>query len=333
MTHRRNPDRRQLVGGLAGAAALAALSPLGLRAQTGWPNKTIRIVCGYPAGGLTDALARANADYLGQKLGQSVVVENKSGASGMLAGAEVARAAPDGHTLWFTITGTLNQNRVLFKKMPYDPDKDFAYVSGFHAGHLPLAVNASSPIRNMRDVIELGKKQQLTLGNYSAGSLPHMVAQQLSKHYGIKIEPVPYKGEAPMWLDLASGQINMAMGSILAMTPHLQSGKVRPIAVPTHTRSVLLPEVPTFVEQGFAEPVFTIEGWLGLLAPAGTPREIVQRLSDLVQEAADTPRVRQLNKQFGLNAKPWTAAEFEKLDREIKPRWVELARELNLSLD
>ena len=291
------------------------------------------MVVGFPASGLTDSLARAYSEYLGQKLGQPLVVENKSGAAGMIAGAEVAKAAPDGYTFWFTITGSMNQNRVFYKKMPYDPDKDFAYVSGFGAGHLPLAVNAASPIRNLRDVLELGKKQPLTLGNYSVGSLPHMVAQQLSKRYGLQIEPVPYKGEAPMWVDLASGQITMAMGSILALTPHLQSGKVRAIAVPTLTRSPLLPDVPTFAEQGFSEPVFTIEGWLGMFAPAGTPREIVQRMSDLVQEAAQSPRVRQINKMFGLPDKPWTAAEFEKLDREIKPRWIELARELNLTLD
>ena len=328
-----NPTRRQIIGGVTAATASAALAPFAAQAQAAWPNKTIRIVCGYPAGGLTDALARANAEYLGQKLGQAVVVENKSGASGMLAGADVAKAAPDGYTFWFTITGTLNQNRVLFKKMPYDPDRDFAYVSGFGAGHLPLAVNANSPIRNMRDLVELGRKQPITLGNYSAGSLPHMVAQQLSKRYGVQVEPVPYKGEAPMWVDLASGQITAAMGSMLAMTPLLQSGKVRPIAVPTRARSPLLPDVPTFEEQGFADPVFIIEGWLGMLAPANTPRDIIQRVSDLVQEAATTPRVRQLNKSFGLPDKPWTAQEFERYDREVKPRWIELARELNISLD
>ena len=182
-----NLKRRQILGGVTAATASAALMPFAAEAQAAWPNKSIRIVCGYPAGGLTDALARANAEYLGQKLGQAVVVENKAGAAGMLAGAEVAKAAPDGYTFWFTITGTLNQNRVLFKKMPYDPDRDFAYVSGFGAGHLPLAVNANSPIRNMRDLVEMGRKQPITLGNYSAGSLPHMVAQQLSKKYGMQV--------------------------------------------------------------------------------------------------------------------------------------------------
>ena len=322
--------RRVVVGGLSGAAmAMAArIAP----AQS-WPARPVRVVVGFPAGGLTDALARAYCEYLGQKLGQPFLIENRPGASGMIAGADVAKAAPDGHTFWFTITGSTNQNRVLYKKMPYDPDRDFVHVTGFHAGHLPLAVNAASPVRSMRDLIELGRKQRITLGNYSPGSQPHMLAQQLAKLYGVQIDPVPYKGEAPMWLDLASGQITAAMGSILAISPHLQSGKVRAIAVPTRTRSPLLPEVPTFDEQGFSEPIFVVEGWIGMFAPAGTPRAVVQRISALNQEAADTPRVRQINKNFGLRDKPWTAAEFEKLDAEIKPRWIELARELNITLD
>ncbi len=326
------PDRRWFVQGLAGAAGLA-LAPGALRAQSGWPSKPVRVVVGFPAGGLTDALARAYCDHVGQKLGQPFLVDNKPGASGMVAGAEVAKAAPDGHTFWFTITGSTNHNRVFYKKMPYDPDKDFVHVSGFHAGHLPLAVNATSPIKTMKDLVELGRRQRITIGNYSPGSLPHMLAQQLSKVYGVQVEPIPYRGEAPMWLDLASGQITAAMGSMLALNPHIQSGKLRPIAVPTRVRSPLMPDVPTFDEQGFKEPVFNIEGWIGMFAPASTPREIVQRVSGLVQEAAETPRVRAINKNFGLNDKPWTADEFEKLDKANKPNWIALATELNITLD
>jgi tripartite-type tricarboxylate transporter receptor subunit TctC len=328
-----NRIRRRLAKGIAGATALASLAPFSTRAQASWPRKPIRIVVGFPAGGLTDSLARAYGEYLSQKLGQSVIVENKAGAAGMLAGAEVARAAPDGYTFWFTITATTNQNRVFFKKMPYDPDKDFVHVAGFDPGPLLLGVNSESPIRNMRDLAEYGKKQRITFGNYSAGSLPHMMAQQLSKKYGLVVEPVPYKGEAPMWVDLASGQITVALGSTLAISPHLQSGKVRAIAVSTRARSPLLPQVPTFAEQGLSEPVFTLQGWIGLFAPANTPRSIVQRVSDLVQEAANSTRVRELNKTFGMGAMPWNSAEFEKLDRENKPYWIELARELNLTFD
>jgi tripartite-type tricarboxylate transporter receptor subunit TctC len=328
-----NQIRRRFVNGIAGATALYGLPSLSAWAQTLWPSKPIRIVVGYPAGGLADSIARAYGEYLGQKLGQSVIVENKAGASGMLAGAEVAKATPDGHTFWFTLNATTAQNRVLFKKMPYDPDKDFVHVAGFDPGPLPLGVNAESTIRNMRDLLAFGKNQRITFGNYSAGSLPHFVAQQLSKKYGLNIDPVPYKGEAPMWMDLASGQSTVAQGTVSGILPHLQSGKVRAIAVTTRTRSPLLPQVPTFDEQGLSDPVFTMQTWLGLFAPANTPRPIVQRVSDLVQEAASTTRVREINKTYGMSDKPWSSSEFEKLDRQNKPHWIELARELNVTLD
>jgi tripartite-type tricarboxylate transporter receptor subunit TctC len=120
---------------------------------------------------------------------------------------------------------------------------------------------------------------------------------------------------------------------VLGSLPHLQSGRLRAIAVGTRNRSPLLPDVPTFAEQGFADPIFTIQGWLGLFAPAGTPREIVQRVSDLVQEGASSPRIQQLNKTFGMTDKPWSAAELERIDRQIKPIWIDLTRELNLTLD
>ena len=328
-----NQIQRRFVGRIAGATALAALLPSATSAQTGWPSKPIRFIVGYPAGGLADALARVYAEFIGQTLSQTVVVDNKPGAAGMIAGAEVAKAAADGYTFWFTLAGTINQNRVLFKKMPYDPDRDFVLVSALDPGPLPLAVNATSSIRSLRDLVELGRKQRVTFGNYAPGSLPHMMAQQLSARYGMDVDAVPYKGEAAMWVDLASGQITTALGSALGVVPHLQSGKLRAIGVNTRSRSPLLPDVPTFEEQGFSDPVFVLQGWIGMLAPTNTPRDIVQRMSDLVQEAARSPRVRELNKTFGMGAAPWSAAEFAKMHLETKPRWIELARELNLTLD
>ncbi len=323
-------------GVLAGAgrllAATGTASLSGLARAQAWPAKQIRIVVGYPAGGLTDTLARTYGEFIGLKLGKPVVIENKPGAAGMIAGAEVAKSAPDGHTLWFTITGTMNQNRVLFRSMPYDPDKAFVHVSGFDSGHLPLCVRADSPVKTVQDFVEMGRRQPVTLGTYSPGSLPHMMAQQLAKHHGMKIEPVHYRGESPMWVDVLSGQVTAGVGSQKVVVPHIQKGSLRPIAVPTTRRSPILPDVPTFHEQGLREAVFTIEGWLGLFAPAGTPREIVQRLSDLVQEASRAERASKLHRDYGMLPKPWTADEFAKFDREVGPRWVELARELNITL-
>lgn len=326
-----NDIRRRLLRAAAGIGAISAL-PWKVQAQS-WPVKPLRVVVGFPAGGLTDILARAYCEPLSQKLGQSVVVENKPGAGSAIAAGDVAKAAPDGYTFLFTISTTMNQNRVLYKKLPYDADKDFAYVSGFDAGHLPLAVATGVKVNNMTEFVELARRERVTMGNYSAGSFPHMLAAQVNKIYGTKIEAVHYKGEAPMWADLASGQITAAIGSIPAMSPHLQSGRVRPIAVPTYSRSSRLPDVPTFFEQGFKDPVFIIQGWIGMFAPAGTPRDIINRISAIHQESAETPRIKQIHTTFGLREKPWTADEFEKLNNEIKPIWISLARELGVTLD
>jgi tripartite-type tricarboxylate transporter receptor subunit TctC len=329
MAHRLR--RRDFIAGSA-ALSVAALVP-SLACAQAWPAKPVRIVVGFPVGGLTDILARAYCEYLAQRLGQPFVVENKPGASGMIAAAEVAKSAPDGYTYLFTIATTLNQNRVLYKKMPFDPDRDFTYVSGFDSGQLPLAVNQGVKATNMTEFVELARRERVTLGNYSAGSYPHMVAQQLNKLYGTRIEAVHYKGEAPMWLDLAAGQITSAAGSVSAMLPHIQSGKVRPIAVSTLVRSPRLPDVPTYAEQGFKDLVFVLQGWVGMLGPARLPQDIVSRISALIQEAAGTSRIRALNQNFSLREKPWTAVEFEALNRDIGPKWNELARDLGVTLD
>jgi tripartite-type tricarboxylate transporter receptor subunit TctC len=326
--------RRFIHAGLAAAGAvLLPLAGAGRARAQAWPARPIRIVVGFPAGGLTDTFARFYGEAIGQALGQPVVVENRPGAGSIVACELVARAPADGYTFLFTISTAFNQNRVLYSKLPYDPERDFTYVSGFHSGHLPLTVNAASPVRNMRDYLALAKRGPTTMGTYAPGSYPHMVAQQLNKLHGTTIEPVHYKGEAPMWQDLSTGQITAAIGSYQAMLPHLQRKAVRPIAVPTSARAPKLPDVPTFAEQGFREQVFNITGWIGMFGPAGLPREIVVRLSGIVQAAADLPKVRLMHDNFGLPPRPWTAEEFPKVQAEISPVWIGLARELGITLE
>jgi tripartite-type tricarboxylate transporter receptor subunit TctC len=315
---------------MLGAAAL----PLIGRAQAqAWPAKPMKFVVGFPAGGLTDAYARAYGEHIAQKTGQGVLVENKPGAGSIIACETVAKAAPDGHTFLFTISTAFNQNRILYSKLPYNPDKDFTYISGFNPGQLPMAVSKNVAANNFKELVELGKKGRMTIGTYAAGSVPHMMAQQLNKHYGTQFEAVHYRGEAPMWQDLAAGQIHAAMGSYQAMAPHMQAGVARPVGVGTMTRMPKLPDTPTFNEQGFKEPVFIIEGWIGMFGPAGLDKAIITRLSDLIQEAADTPRIKQIHENFGITAKPWDAAAFEKHQKTVGPVWLELAKELGVTLD
>lgn len=302
-------------------------------AQTAWPNKPLRMLVGYPAGGLADAMARAYGEALAARFGQPVLVDNRPGASGMLAGAELLRSGMDAHTFWWTLSGTVNQNRVLYRKMPYDPDKDFVHVAGFDPGPSVMAVPTHSPLRNVADLLQLGRRQVVTIGNYAQGSHPHMIAQQLSARQGLQVDQVPYKGEAPMWMDVAAGHVMAGIGSPLGVMPHIRSGRARAIAVTTRKRSAVLPEVPTFEEQGLSAPVYQIQGWIGVLASARTPASAVQLLSQAIGEASASTRVHQLHQTAGLAERPWSAAEFERIDLEVRPIWIELAQALKLSLD
>ena len=225
MTHFRM-HRRALTAFL-GCAVLAGTA---LAQTPAWPSKPIRLVVGYPPGGLTDAYARNYGDYLSQKLGVPVVVENKPGAGAMLAIDHVAKSAPDGHTLLVTTSGTVWQNRVLYTKLPYNLDKDLTPVVMFPSGPLVVGVNDKLPIRTLADLVDWAKKNPTSMGSYAPGAYPHMVADQLGRKHGFAMQTVHYRGEAPMWLDVASGQLQVAIGSYQAFNTVSARG-VRAIGV------------------------------------------------------------------------------------------------------
>ena len=330
---RRRTDRRSFILGSLGAAALgSAWVPRSVQAQA-WPNRPVRFIVGFPAGGLTDLYARAYGDYVSQQIGQPVVVENRPGAGSIIACEAVAKSPADGYTLLFTIWTAIVMNQVLYRKLPYDPNKDFAFISSFDPGHLPLAVHKDVPAKDFREFVEFARQNRVNFGTYSAGSYAHMIASQMNKLFGTQVEAVHFKGEAPMWVELATGRIHAAIGSQLGMSPHLQKGAVRPIAVNRTIRSPKLPEVATFTEQGFSEPVFRLSGWIVLLGPAGLPREIVERMSKLVIAAADTPRLREIHGNFGVVDGPSTPEEFERRFRNDGPLWISIVRELGVTLD
>jgi tripartite-type tricarboxylate transporter receptor subunit TctC len=230
-------------------AAAAAAFPSPAVAQEPWPSKPIRIICGYPAGGLTDIFARAYGDYISQKTGQPVFVENKAGASGAIAAEQVKSAPPDGYTLMWTISTTMVMNKVLFKKLPYDPDKDFVLISWMNAGHLPTIIGKNVPAKNLAEFADYARKNKVSIGTYGAGSYSHVVVETLNRHYGLTMEAVHYRGEALMWQDVASGAVQGGTGSIAAAASVLQSGSGRPVAVPSMTRSKKLPDVATFTSK------------------------------------------------------------------------------------
>ena len=321
------PTRRDVLR--HGSAAALATLPAPAIAQA-WPNKPIRIIVTYPAGGLTDVFARAYGEYVSQKVGQPVVVENKTGAAGAI-GAEMVKSSPaDGYTLMFTNSTTMIMNKVLFKKLPYDPDKDFALVAWFNTGHLPTIINKDVPARNVAEFAAWARDRKVSLATYGAGSYAHVVTETLNRHYGLKMEAVHYRGEAPMWIDVASGAVQGGSGSYAAAAAVLQSGNGRAIAVPTKTRMRKLPDVGTFWEQGVTDVAFQVQGFICLVGPAAMPKEIVLKLSNMMVEAGKTERIQKILDTFGIDNAAQDHVFFEKFLAEQGPVWIELVKGLNL---
>jgi tripartite-type tricarboxylate transporter receptor subunit TctC len=314
---------------LRAIAATCAALPAPSIAQA-WPNRPIRIICTYPAGGLTDVFARAYGEYIAQKMGQPVVVENKAGAAGAIGAEMVKSAPPDGYTLMFTNSTTMVQNKVLFRKLPYDPDKDFALVAWFNTGHLPTIVSKDVPATNIAEFAAWARGRKVSLATYGAGSYAHVVAETLNRHYDLKMEAVHYRGEALMWQDVASGAVQGASGSYASASAILQSGAGRPIAVPTLQRMRKLPDVATFYEQGLTEKAFQVRGWVGAAAPTATPDRVVQRLSDLMVEAGKTERIQKIIETFGIDEAARDRAYFRKVLDEEGPVWLEVIKSLNI---
>ena len=202
---------------IASAASVSAIPLIGSPAHaqtTDWPNKPIRIIAGYPAGGQTDLYARTYGEYIRAETGQNITVENKAGASGSVAAVEAKRAAPDGYTLMFTISTTMIMNRALMKNVPYDADKDFILISIMPSGSLPLVAAKKTGATNIKEFVEYCRKtEKVSVGTYAAGSYAHMAVAELNKQYGLKIEPVHYRGESPMWADLAGQTLDGGIGS------------------------------------------------------------------------------------------------------------------------
>jgi tripartite-type tricarboxylate transporter receptor subunit TctC len=310
------------------AAGLALATPAIVRAETTWPTKPITIVVNFPAGGLTDGIARAFGQHVAQATGQQVIVDNKPGASGNIGAALVARAPADGYTFLHSVSGTLVQNRVMFKSLGFDPDRDFTIISGTPPGVLPVVVHKSVPASNLEEFVDYARTNKVNFGSWALGSFAHIFAHGLNNKFGLKIEVVTYKGEAPMWQDMGAGSLQAAIGSPQAMNALLVKGEIKPIAAPSRVRAVRLPDLPTTIEQGFTEDAFVGSGWLALSAPAATPKEIVRRMSDLWVAAADSEPGRKMMESFGLSEKPMphdeVIVDYEKLKASLIPLIVAL---------
>jgi tripartite-type tricarboxylate transporter receptor subunit TctC len=321
-------SRRQFVSAATGAAALLATPSL-LRAAN-WPTKPIRILAGSAAGGQTDQFSRVYGEYLSRELGQTVVVENKAGAGGAVAAMELKRSDPDGHTLMICNTTAYMLNPVLIKDIKYNVAQDFVWVTVMPGGSLPLMVSEKVGARTLKEFIDYAKRtEKVNVGTYAAGSFAHMVIVELNKQYGLKMEAVHYRGEAPMWQDLAGGSIDGGIGSYAAALPVLQTGKARAVAV-SRRRIDALPDVATFREQGATSRAHGLLTFQGCMAPAKTPPEIVAKLNALFVAAGKTDRVRELLTSQGIAEGAMTLEASTALYKEEAPVWAELASGLEL---
>jgi tripartite-type tricarboxylate transporter receptor subunit TctC len=321
-------NRRHFI--IAGTAA-AAMPFLSRRAsaQAAWPARNIRMVCSYPAGGQTDLLARAFGDFIARQVGKNVVIENKAGASGSIGAAEVARAEPDGHTILCSISTTYVMNRVMMKNPGYDMDKDLTLVSVIPGAGLLLIANPDSGVKTLEDFVAFARKKgQVNFGTYSAGSAPHMTINELNKQYGLKIEPIHYRGEAPMWTGLLDGTLDVAMGSYTAAQAVLQNN--RGVIFAVHSKKVdAIPDIKTLPEQGATSKFFTVSGFTGWSLPKATPQPIVDRLAELCVAANSDPKVKEVLSTFVLEPALGFKETNALYQREL-PTWIESAQALGL---
>jgi tripartite-type tricarboxylate transporter receptor subunit TctC len=280
--------RRQLLVALA----LAAFATL-VHAQGSYPNKPIRLVVPFAPGGTSEIIARAVAQQLTNQLGQSVYVENKAGGAGTIAMTEVAQSAPDGYTLIVGHVGTLAVNPYAMAKQPYDVNKDFVPVALLARVPNLFVLAAPVPAKDFKEFVALAKKEpgKLNYGSAGNGSAGHLAFEYLKYVTGIDIVHVPYKGTGPMLQDLLGGRLDATSAGTPALLPHIKSGKLRAIAVGTPQRIPALPDVPTVAELGYKD--FETSQWYGIIAPKGTPREIVAKLNTEINKALATSAVTQ----------------------------------------
>lgn len=320
--------RTFLKAGIATAAAL--FTGDGAWAEA-WPSKPIKIVCAFPAGGIADSFARIYGDYLSRKLGQPLVIENRAGATGSIGALAVKQSPPDGYTLLIAATATLAQNRVLYKNLSYDPDKDFVLISSMPGGHTPFVAGKATRATNLKEFVEYARKNETNVGTWGPGTYPHIVVTELNKQFGLQVKVVHYRGEAPMWQDFAAGVLQAAMGSYPNALNAVEAGAGKAIAVSMTVRSKRLPDVPTFIEQGVHSKVFALHPYVALVGPAGIPQEIVERLSALMVEAGRSDRVQKLLDTYGIDESAQDHVAFKKLYDNETPIWVDAVKGLGLA--
>ena len=327
-------NRRQLL--LLSSIALVAHGPL--HAQSAWPTKPVRIVVPFPAGGTTDILARALAPELGRVFGQTFIVDNKPGAGGNLGAAEVARAAPDGHTLLMGTVGTHGINQSLYPKLPYDPVKDFAPITLVAGVPNVLVLNPAKAealkIASVPDLIRYAKANpgKLNMASSGNGTSIHLAGELFKTMSGTYLLHFPYRGSGPAVLDLLGGTMDLMFDNLPSSLPHIKAGKLKALAVTSAQRSAALPELPTIAEAAGLKG-YEASSWFGLLAPAGTPADVIGRMQQETAKALNTPALKERLLAQGAIPSGMSSAEFASMINAETKKWAQVVKTSGAKVD
>ena len=320
--------RRSLLTAVAGSLVLACSAAF---AQP-WPSKTITLVVPFPPGGTTDVLARTLGEKLTAALGQTVIVESRPGAGATLGAAYVAKSQPDGYTL---LVGAVHHTIAtsVYKKLPYDFQKDFAPITTIALVPNVLTVNVSTPVKNVAELVAMAKAQpgKLTFGSNGNGTAQHLIGTQFQNMTGTELVHIPYKGSGPLATDLLGGQITMSFDTVTPVLPHIKAGKLRALAVTTAKRSSALPDVPTLDEAGLKG--FNLGTWFGVLAPVGTPKEIVAKLNAEMVKVIHSPDFRKRMEEIGAEPVGDTSEQMAAQIKAETEKFARLVKEAKVTID
>ncbi len=315
------------------AAMLALLLAASTVANAAFPDKPIRIVIGFPAGGPLDQHARLLTDRLQAVLGQPIIVDYKSGAGGTVGAQDVMKAAPDGYTLMLANTGVMVINPALYTKLPYNTLKDFTPIARTAMQPLALLVNPKLPVKNLKEFIDYAKARpgQVNYGSAGNGGISHLVPEMFKNATGLFLVHIPYRGSAPAFTDLMAGQVQFMGESIPQAANYHKQGKVRALAVTSKERNPALPDVPTVIESGVKG--FEVVGFYGFLAPAGLPKDVTARLSDAFKQVMSNPDIRNRMVTQGADPAFMGSEEFGQFLAAEMPRWAAAVKASGARLD
>jgi tripartite-type tricarboxylate transporter receptor subunit TctC len=315
------------------AGAVAALAAATLVSAQSYPTKPIKMIVPFPPAGSTDISARAVAGKLGERLGQPVVIENRPGAGGNIGGDLAAKAAPDGYTIFVGTVGTNAINQALYSKMPYDHLRDFAPVVLLSTTPNVLVTQPNFPAASVKDVIDRAKAKpgEMTFASSGSGTSIHLSGELFNAMAGTKMQHIPYKGSAPMLIDLMSGTVNIAFDNLSASMPHIKGGKLKALAVTGTQRSAALPDLPTISEAGL--PGYDSTSWNAIYVPRGTPKEIIDRLNRETRAILESPETRKFFAEQGAEAGGGTPEQLDAITRAETTKWAKVVKESGAKVD